>query len=759
MSDFLNKYPYTDFHELNLDWVIARVKKLTEDWLATQEAWNNTQEQWQQLYDYVHDYFANLDVQNEINNKINQMILDGTFMTIVTPTINQTVVDATTAWLADHITQPTTPAIDTSLSIAGAAADSKTVGDKLNLTLITRSVTGLTDLDNATNMGVYTLTYGDSYLNDPIGTNTRRRLITICTPSNVPTCQIIINTDNGDIYSRAYSSGWRSWVKTGPVVDNTLSNAGAAADSKTVGDKLNLALIVRSVTGLTDLNNATDMGVYTLTFENSYLNDPIGANTRRRLITICNPSNVPTCQILINTDTAEMYSRGYSAGWLSWNNNVMTLSTKDVDPLIDDIDNFTVMGLYNLPTGTPYTNSPLSTSDRRLLIVITNRSNVVTNQIMINRDTGQTFTRSYASGTFSAWSDFYSDAVETLADLSLHTLAVDGSLTDLDDFKTMGVYNLGYASEYANDPIGKNTRRKLFVLNNPSVKPTGQIIVNTDNGDIYVRSYASNVWLDWHSALEKIEYTPTTLDTHTHTIAHRGVPNLAPEETAPSFILAKKMGLLIAEGDVRFTSDDVAVLAHNATYTVNGVTHTIASETYAQFMTWNQGKAFDADYPDTYGLTLAEFLDLCNALQLHPTIEFKVGTTQQISDSLDIIDAKRAKIFNYKASVANLKTIIDHDNYASVRLGADDYSAGLLAELNDIINYGNKLHTTHCIFAYGYGTWTAAQIATCRAAGAIMGVSSINNNTQLTGMTEDVDIIFTEEGFNATKQITINAIG
>lgn len=128
MSDFFNKYPYTDFHEMNLDWVIERVKKLTEDWLATQEAWNNTQEEWQQLYDYVHDYFANLDVQDEINNKINQMILDGTFMTIVTPTINQTVIDATTAWLADHITQPTTPAIDNSLTIQGAAADAQRTG-------------------------------------------------------------------------------------------------------------------------------------------------------------------------------------------------------------------------------------------------------------------------------------------------------------------------------------------------------------------------------------------------------------------------------------------------------------------------------------------------------------------------------------------------------------------------------------------------------------------------------------------------------
>ena len=130
MSDFFNKYPYTDFHELNLDWIIERVKKLTEDWASTLEEWNNTEEQWQQLYNYVHDYFDNLDVQQEINNKMNQMIADGTFKNIAQPIIEAQTITTTTSWLAAHITQPTTPAIDTSLAIAGAAADSKTVGDR-----------------------------------------------------------------------------------------------------------------------------------------------------------------------------------------------------------------------------------------------------------------------------------------------------------------------------------------------------------------------------------------------------------------------------------------------------------------------------------------------------------------------------------------------------------------------------------------------------------------------------------------------------
>ena len=29
---FINKYPYTDFHELNLDWVIAEIRKLHTEW-------------------------------------------------------------------------------------------------------------------------------------------------------------------------------------------------------------------------------------------------------------------------------------------------------------------------------------------------------------------------------------------------------------------------------------------------------------------------------------------------------------------------------------------------------------------------------------------------------------------------------------------------------------------------------------------------------------------------------------------------------
>ena len=171
MPNFFDKYPYTDFHELNLDWIIKTVKETVAEWAVTLTEWHNTQEEWQQLYDYVHDYFDNLDVQQEINNKLDQMALDGSLAAIAQPIIDAKVAQllpaevadqiggtvATqigstvagqlpgvvnselpsvaapliTTWLNDHFTNPTSPPIDTSLTVAGAAADAKAAGDAI----------------------------------------------------------------------------------------------------------------------------------------------------------------------------------------------------------------------------------------------------------------------------------------------------------------------------------------------------------------------------------------------------------------------------------------------------------------------------------------------------------------------------------------------------------------------------------------------------------------------------------------------------
>lgn len=81
-----------------------------------------------QLQSYVNTYFDSLDVQREINNKLDAMAASGALLTIIQPSVTST----TEGWLTQHITNPSNPPIDTSLTIAGTAADAKTVGERFS---------------------------------------------------------------------------------------------------------------------------------------------------------------------------------------------------------------------------------------------------------------------------------------------------------------------------------------------------------------------------------------------------------------------------------------------------------------------------------------------------------------------------------------------------------------------------------------------------------------------------------------------------
>lgn len=83
MALFDNKYPYTDFHEMNLDWIIERVETLTKDWLQAREEINDYEAQFAELHTYVMDYFKNLDVTEEINAKLDKMAEDGTLNALI----------------------------------------------------------------------------------------------------------------------------------------------------------------------------------------------------------------------------------------------------------------------------------------------------------------------------------------------------------------------------------------------------------------------------------------------------------------------------------------------------------------------------------------------------------------------------------------------------------------------------------------------------------------------------------------------------
>ena len=63
------------------------ITRMYNSFLALQDYVNNTKDElenaFNDLNDYVRDYFANLDVQDEINNKLDEMVEDGTFLNLI----------------------------------------------------------------------------------------------------------------------------------------------------------------------------------------------------------------------------------------------------------------------------------------------------------------------------------------------------------------------------------------------------------------------------------------------------------------------------------------------------------------------------------------------------------------------------------------------------------------------------------------------------------------------------------------------------
>ena len=91
------------------------------------DAQNELVKSYKALHDFVNQYFTNLDIQTEVNKKIEEMKNSGELLNLLKPTVSNEV----STWLESTITNPSNPPIDNSLTVKNAAADSKVVGERL----------------------------------------------------------------------------------------------------------------------------------------------------------------------------------------------------------------------------------------------------------------------------------------------------------------------------------------------------------------------------------------------------------------------------------------------------------------------------------------------------------------------------------------------------------------------------------------------------------------------------------------------------
>ena len=164
-DDSLSYYEYLCKMNEYLNEVITQMNTLTQ---AEEDFQAQLTQAWLETKNYIDNYFNNLDVQQEINNKLDAMALDGTLSALISPFVSQEIggvvaeqiddtvaeqidgsvgrqIDASvlsqigdvapeiiTQWLNTNV-DPVGSAVtvDKSLSISGSAADAKVTGDKI----------------------------------------------------------------------------------------------------------------------------------------------------------------------------------------------------------------------------------------------------------------------------------------------------------------------------------------------------------------------------------------------------------------------------------------------------------------------------------------------------------------------------------------------------------------------------------------------------------------------------------------------------
>lgn len=219
------EWPYVDADQYNNDWLINKVKELASEWVQVEQEWKTEQEAFENLKAYIENYFNTLDVQEEINNKINEMVANGELLSIM----KDTIINTANTWLATNITNPTSPPLDATFTLVNSAAQSRQVG---NVGYLFRSsITGsslasnispgtyMVDLSNVTD-GPPGLTSNAILINvRGLGSTTIQYILTT-KDVTLPWARVL--TDTGNVYIEWYNT--KQYAIRGDISGNLLAN-------------------------------------------------------------------------------------------------------------------------------------------------------------------------------------------------------------------------------------------------------------------------------------------------------------------------------------------------------------------------------------------------------------------------------------------------------------------------------------------------------------------------------------------------------
>lgn len=240
-----------------------------------------------------------------------------------------------------------------------------------------------------------------------------------------------------------------------------------------------------------------------------------------------------------------------------------------------------------------------------------------------------------------------------------------------------------------------------------------------------------------------------------NSVNHRGYNTIAPENTIAAFRLSKYNGFNKVETDVRFTSDNVAVLLHdesinrtarNADGTEISETVNIADITYEQALTYDFGIYKGTEYAGTKIVTFAEFIKFCKSFGIEPYIELKVGTQAQIEGLADAV--RSYGMSNNVAWIAFSEDLLAYvkERTPAGRFGllTSELTSDKLARLVALKETDNEVFVDANLNGL-----TSEQIELCKAAGVPLEVWTINNENTLYGLNDYITGV-TSDSLNAS---------
>ncbi len=128
--------------------------------------------------------------------------------------------------------------------------------------------------------------------------------------------------------------------------------------------------------------------------------------------------------------------------------------------------------------------------------------------------------------------------------------------------------------------------------------------------------------------------------------AHRGLSNIAPENTAPALVEAGKAGYYAAEFDIAPTKDGVWILMHDDTVVrMTDGEGNVSDFTYAELteLKIDSGSGIE-NYPDLKIATLEEALAICEEYSMRAMIEVKGGNPEDMAELNEFVKSKNLKV-------------------------------------------------------------------------------------------------------------------